>query len=383
MKKLIILFLILITLTTNARFIAEYDTRDLNQIKYDTIETTAGTPLSYGIKQSILETINQIFPSFGNISFLSDGNITITENPTNSTITLGLSPDANISTLNIKDLNTGDANFVNIGVSENVWAGHFYGDGSQLTGITAGSGKADTTLDSNSTADANWLGTSHAFTADQNFTKVGISGNTYLTNLTATGDSNFTNTKADYYFGGEGHLSYLNITGTAPQLTLSDGTYSVNLATSSSADDIFEVIGTASSSINLRATSSAVTVFKYETGEDHVQAVPAAGYHYRFFEDATSGRTKQLRIYGYKAGDELRYLTLVVGLTAADTATFGGTVSNYQFIGNVEVQDDLNVSGNLNAKGTAYFDGNFSIKRETDNQLFICGIDADGALTCN
>ena len=42
-------------------------------------------------------------------------------------------------------------------------------------------------------------------------------------------------------------------------------------------------------------------------------------------------------------------------------------------------------SGNqdLNIIGTVNFDGNFSIKRETDNQEFVCGIDALGVLTCN
>ncbi|GAF88874.1 unnamed protein product, partial [marine sediment metagenome] len=107
MKKAIILFLILITLTANARFVAEYDTRDLNQLRYDIDETSSGTPYSYGEIPSVLETINYVLPSFKNISFLSDGNITITPNTQNSTITLGISPDANLSMLNIQDLNSG------------------------------------------------------------------------------------------------------------------------------------------------------------------------------------------------------------------------------------------------------------------------------------
>lgn len=60
----------------------------------------------------------------------------------------------------------------------------------------------------------------------------------------------------------------------------------------------------------------------------------------------------------------------------ADVAiTLGEDLNNYQ--PNSVMVNDLNV------QGTPYFDGNFSIRRETDNQIFVCGIDAAGALTCN
>ncbi len=47
----------------------------------------------------------------------------------------------------------------------------------------AGASGLDTTLDSNSSADANWLGTPHVFTADNNFTNIGIVGQTFASNF--------------------------------------------------------------------------------------------------------------------------------------------------------------------------------------------------------
>lgn len=62
----------------------------------------------------------------------------------------------------MQDLNVlGDANLSSITATK------YYGDGSDLTGISAGA--ADTTLDSNATAETSWLGKPHAATGDWNF----------------------------------------------------------------------------------------------------------------------------------------------------------------------------------------------------------------------
>ena len=60
---------------------------------------------------------------------------------------------------------------------------------------------------------------------------------------------------------------------------------------------------------------------------------------------------------------------------AEASVTLGKDLTNYN-ANSVLIQD-------LNVLGTPYFDGNFSIKRETDGTVFVCGIDATGALTCN
>ena len=74
----------------------------------------------------------------------------------------------------MKDLNvSGDANFANIGIS-----GFYFGDGSKLTGISAGS--TDTTLDTNTAASDSWLGKAHSFTADTNFANIGVNENIWL-----------------------------------------------------------------------------------------------------------------------------------------------------------------------------------------------------------
>lgn len=52
------------------------------------------------------------------------------------------------------------------------------------------------------------------------------------------------------------------------------------------------------------------------------------------FRGVVSGRTRQLFIYGYRAGDALRSLQIGVGVDAPDTASFDG-LSNYYFDGSV------------------------------------------------
>ena len=54
----------------------------------------------------------------------------------------------------------------------------------------------------------------------------------------------------------------------------------------------------------------------------------------RMYVSSNSGVTKELMIYGYRAGDVLRHVDIGVGVDAVDTASFDG-VSNYLFDGNI------------------------------------------------
>jgi hypothetical protein len=54
----------------------------------------------------------------------------------------------------------------------------------------------------------------------------------------------------------------------------------------------------------------------------------------RMFISAGSGETRELLVYGYRAGDAKRALEIGVGTFAADAASFDG-VSNYHFDGNI------------------------------------------------
>lgn len=58
------------------------------------------------------------------------------------------------------------------------------------------------------------------------------------------------------------------------------------------------------------------------------------------FESAASGETQELRIYGYRAADSSRYLSLACGTDAADTASFSG-LSNYYFDGKLDSNNDV------------------------------------------
>jgi len=73
---------------------------------------------------------------------------------------------------------------------------------------------------------------------------------------------------------------------------------------------------------------------------------PAWGYATRFnrvgrgnvtfFSQAPNGKTPEVLISGYRAGDELRTMSIAVGIDAVDTASFNG-VGNYLFDGNVNI----------------------------------------------
>jgi len=81
------------------------------------------------------------------------------------------------------------------------------------------------------------------------------------------------------------------------------------------------------------------------------------------FRYATSGITKEFKIYGYRTGDSRRSLEIGVGVDAADTASFDG-VSNYWFDGTIKSTNGalLGDGGTTNyteveADGTLEFNG--------------------------
>lgn len=114
-----------------------YNSTDLNQPIYSPIGQQGPTPQTYGQEEIVpIKTINNVSSSYQNIDLNGDGNITITPNKKNSTITLGLNtpfltqlitgldtnfqtfPDFNKQYYSIYDLN---AQFVPyIGATKNV-----------------------------------------------------------------------------------------------------------------------------------------------------------------------------------------------------------------------------------------------------------------------
>ena len=68
------------------------------------------------------------------------------------------------------------------------------------------------------------------------------------------------------------------------------------------------------------------------------------------FAGAASTETRELKVSGYRSGDELRSLEIGVGVDAADTASFDG-LSNYWFNGRIEAVGEVDIGGNLNHDG--------------------------------
>lgn len=67
-----------------------------------------------------------------------------------------------------------------------------------------------------------------------------------------------------------------------------------------------------------------------------------------FFLNTVEGVTREVNVYGFRAGDESRALQIGVGIDAADTASFDG-VSNYLFDGDLEA-DNIE-AGDITATG--------------------------------
>lgn len=257
MKRLIVFLILLLTATTvSSRYVAPYDSRDLNTLEYYP-QGVGPTPTGYTVQASPsqLNFINWVTPSYKNIDLISDGNIEITPDFVNSTIKIGFSPDVNLngSTSSISDTNAntecdgntvltgdgtclgvtgfhiqgsasgsdtnfatfpdfnnwyaslfspnflGDANFVNLE------ADYFYGDGSGLTGVTGATDWADLNnhlvpyIDA--TKDVNLGAYAIKAFGDSNFGNAGFTEAIYANSYFGTGDLNI-------YYPSSGHYCF-------------------------------------------------------------------------------------------------------------------------------------------------------------------------------
>lgn len=122
------------------------------------------------------------------------------------------------------------------------------------------------------------------------------------------------------------------------------------------------------SRLNLENDAGAVNVFRLNTGVTsggELDVIPGASMHYAIFAAATSGETRELRVYGFRSGDALRSLQIGVGVDAADTASFDG-VSDYWLRGNL-----------LIGKGSAGVDYTFTFRGETNDGVITWMEDED------
>jgi hypothetical protein len=108
--------------------------------------------------------------------------------------------------------------------------------------------------------------------------------------------------------------------------------------------------GSSGASLNftMASSSNSKIVFSIANGDDHIGILNGANANVNIFDNAASGETKELKIFGYKAGDAKRSLEIGVGVDADDTASFDG-LSNYQFDGSIKTTSFLvlnKVSGN-------------------------------------
>ena len=125
----------------------------------------------------------------------------------------------------------------------------------------------------------------------------------------------------------------------------------------------------------------------------HISMQNTAHAGVRMFENAASGETQELSVYGFRAADSLRSLQIGVGIDAADTASFDG-LSNYLFDGNLQVNGgnigltaDTNLiamaSGALTVNGTLYTTGALSVGIASGDGTCHIHTGSAGAVTAN
>ena len=162
----------------------------------------------------------------------------------------------------------------------------------------------------------------------QNLTNVGTIG--------CAGPFTITQNADTIVLSHDGSVGYLKWTGAALFLKTDEGTntatliYALGKGTGAGyfvaydeGDDDFMTF-TCSGGVGYLYTGGAAPSYLSLQGNGH------AGV--RCFVSATSGLTPALQIYGFRAADALRSMSIAVGAYAADTASFDG-VSNYLFDG--------------------------------------------------
>ncbi len=247
-------------------------------------------------------------------------------------------------------------------------------------------------------------------TGDSNFSNVGVSGNSFLNNLFVSSTLDFgTNTISDGQINGDWAMNQSVITDVF-SIGLK-GPVEGNTVTLKMIDSIFHTSG--SLSLSTQGTDSGA-VFKTGNTITFDQAV-ATSSRPTFQELTITGvdgmSLTRIDVFGIDGSDG-------TGFDAGDGSTsilkggnggiafsphFGGDGGNiiiqpgllgvgvagdgidgkFIVIGDSNFDGNVKINGDVNVLGTPHFDGNFSIKRETDSVIFVCGIDALGALTCN
>lgn len=82
-----------------------------------------------------------------------------------------------------------------------------------------------------------------------------------------------------------------------------------------------------------------------------LQLQNTASNNIQLFSGSLDGDTKRLNIFGFRAGDIKRILSIGVGVDAADTVSFAG-LGNYNFAGRIYASGDVDCGGDANITGT-------------------------------
>ncbi len=94
---------------------------------------------------------------------------------------------------------------------------------------------------------------------------------------------------------------------------------------------------------------SAIFVQLKAEQSDQFSVIPSSNWNLHLFEDSASGETMEFRITGRKSGDSQRTFAMGISSIIDDAFNFSG-VSKFYFNGNVIIDGNLNVSGNITSQ---------------------------------
>ncbi len=290
----------------------------------------------------------------------------------NFTITTGVG-GATTASSNTNDGGNGGSFTLTTGIGGNA-IGNVSGDGGDGGDITFNLGAGGTSASGTAGSGGTFTvtGGNANFTGDSNFVNLGISGNIY-------GDSS-TVIQADKFKSMTGNPSGADAVAFGVNTTASGlGSFATGTVTTAS--------GMYSTAIGEYTTASGDYSFALGRNTAAFGTIEAS-------KDGSMAGGYIIPINGNIQSTGFGSLAFGVSDTNLFAAANGSIALGYDCIAKAEAsiclgKDLTNYNANsvlvndLNVLGTPYFDGNFSIKRETDNQVFVCGIDALGALTCN
>jgi len=169
--------------------------------------------------------------------------------------------------------------------------------------------------------------------------------------------------------------------GTNTIFTTSDGGFKfTNVEHATDTDLIVRAQASQDARINLMLDTTNTLLFDLETGSSVVKCLENAPKTFSLYEASTSGTTKDFRIYGYRTGDALRYLSMSISTSVNDTALFDG-VGSYVFDGDITGDTGSFTSikvtsgaftGGLNVNTSGSSTGDFNVSTDTvANAFFI------------